>query len=78
MPLRGGTGEIVGTFGVSRDITPRKEAELRARRYADEIRGIKEELEADVRMAGELQKSFFPSAYPAFPGGAEPGGSCVG
>lgn len=70
MPLRDEQGHIIGTFGISRDITERKEAELRARRYSDEINAIKEEMEYDVRMAGRLQKNFAPAGYPAFPEGA--------
>ncbi|HEY5621211.1 MAG TPA: PP2C family protein-serine/threonine phosphatase, partial [Pontiella sp.] len=35
-------------------------------------RRIKEEMEDDVRMAGELQKKFFPSSYPEFPKGVPP------
>ncbi len=73
MPLLDEAGRIIGTFGISRDITEHKEAELRAREYAGQIREIKEEMEEDVRMAGELQKNFSPSVYPAFPEGADPG-----
>jgi sigma-B regulation protein RsbU (phosphoserine phosphatase) len=77
MPLKDPAGNIVGTFGVSRDITAHKQAELRAAYYAEQIRGIKEEMEEEVRMAGELQKTFFPHNYPVFPTGASSEESAV-
>jgi len=72
MPLLNRVGEIIGTFGISRNISELKEAELRAERYAKEIRAIKESLEEDVRMAAGLQKTFFPHSYPVFPEGSAP------
>ncbi len=77
MPLRDAEGHIIGTFGISRDITDHKEAELRAAYYAEQVRRIKEGMEDDVRMAAELQKTFFPRSYPAFPGGVSESQSCI-
>lgn len=70
MPLIDDDGHVVGTFGISRNITDHKLAELKIEQYAEKMRRIKEEMEEDLRMAAELQKTFFPRSYPVFPAGA--------
>jgi sigma-B regulation protein RsbU (phosphoserine phosphatase) len=75
MPLRDWDGSVIGTFGISRDITAKKEAELLAAAYADEIKRLKDVMEDDLHMAGELQKAFFPQRYPVFPADATPANS---
>jgi len=77
MPLRSDDGRIIGTFGLSRNITEHKEAELQAAYFSSQVSRIKEDMEDDVRMAGELQKKFFPSSYPDFPKGAPPEAQCI-
>lgn len=77
MPLYNDDGVVVGAFGISRDITAHKEAEIAAAKYAEENRRFREDLEDDLRMAAQLQKTFFPTTYPVFPAGVESIDSCV-
>lgn len=72
MPLYDAEEKIIGTFGISRDITDHKNAEIRAARYAEENQRFRFQMESELQIAGQLQKTFFPTAYPAFPEGAPP------
>ncbi len=65
VPLRDLRDKIVGLVGISLDITERKRMEQELQRRTDEM-------EADVRMARQIQESFFSQAYPIFPRGVAP------
>lgn len=77
MPLRDSTGKIIGTFGLSREITEKKRAEAQLAKYADELRRRNEELEQDLGMARELQNALMPRLYPCFPHDANPSDSAL-
>jgi sigma-B regulation protein RsbU (phosphoserine phosphatase) len=67
MPLRDAQGKIIGTFGISRDITEKKRAAERLAMLAAELRAKNESLEQDLEMARELQSALLPQRFPNFP-----------
>ena len=67
MPLRDAQGKIIGTFGISRDITAKKRAAEKLDRLTEELRTKNEPLEQDLEMARELQSSLLPQRFPNFP-----------
>ena len=77
MPLCDPRGRIIGTFGVSRDITLRKRAEQELARVAGELRTKNQALEEDLGMARELQNALLPQQFPRFPRGSEEADSAI-
>ena len=70
VPLHDLRDNIIGVVGISHDITARKRTE-------QELQRRTAEMEADLRMARQIQESFFPQAYPVFPRGVPPNASAL-
>lgn len=70
MPLRDDSGRIIGTFGLSRDITERKHAEEQLARITEKLRAHNQALQEDLDMARELQSALLPQRFPHFPRGS--------
>ncbi len=65
MPLRNQSGRMVGTFGISRDITKRKLAELTLAERTQQLHKKNLQIEEELRMARELQIAMLPQSFPA-------------
>jgi len=64
MPLRNQSGRIVGTFGISRDITARKQAQLALADQSRLLHKKNQQIEDELRMARELQLAMLPQDFP--------------
>ncbi len=65
-PLYSNDGKILGSFGISRDITDRKHSELKLQHLAEELQRKNSQIEADMEMAKKVQSAFIPKSYPSF------------
>jgi phosphoserine phosphatase RsbU/P len=65
MPLRNQSGRIVGTFGISRDITKRKLAEFALAEQTQLLAKKNQQIEDELKMARELQLAMLPQDFPS-------------
>lgn len=70
VPLRDLRDRVVGLVGISHDITKRKLTEEELQRRTDQM-------EADLRMARQIQDIFLPHLLPVFPRGVPPEASAL-
>lgn len=67
LPLRDNSGKVIGTFGISRDITGRKNAELALAERTRQLQQKNEQIADELKMARELQLAMLPQKFPCLP-----------
>jgi phosphoserine phosphatase RsbU/P len=72
LPLRNPEGRIVGTFGISRDITKRKLAEQALAERTRQLEKKNQQIEEEMKMARELQLAMLPQKFPTVPANMPP------
>ena len=73
VPLRNLSGQLVGTFGISRDITKRKHAEQALVESTRQLQEKTRQIEDELKMARELQLAMLPQKFPDVSGGQPAG-----
>ena len=78
VPLRNLSGQLVGTFGISRDITKRKHAEQALAESTRQLQEKTRQIEDELKMARELQLAMLPQKFPDVSGGQRGPGKHLG
>ena len=74
MPLVDRMGEIVGTFGVSSDVTELVRTQQSLAEAAAALQQRNDEIEEELALAREVQQALLPHEYPVVPRGCAHGG----
>jgi len=77
MPLRDAEGHVIGTFGISRDITERRRMQDALARRTRELEQKNQQIAEELKMARELQLAMLPHTFPAFLNGRAAGESAL-
>jgi len=64
VPIRNKTGAIVGTVGITRDITERVKAEKELAEVKERLEATMQGIQEELEMARQIQKSLLPTTLP--------------
>jgi sigma-B regulation protein RsbU (phosphoserine phosphatase) len=67
VPLRDGTGEIIGTCGISRDVTEQHAQSEKLKEYTETLAEKQAQMDQELALAREVQFALLPQSYPRFP-----------
>jgi phosphoserine phosphatase RsbU/P len=77
MPLRDNSGAIIGTCGISRDVTEQHAQSQKLKEYSEALAEKQAQMDQELALAREVQFALLPQAYPRFPRSATEAASAL-
>jgi len=77
VPMRDVNGKIIGTCGISRDVTEEHQKSEQLAEYAQALAEKQAQMEEELVLARQVQQALLPQRYPSFPRGSAPQDSAL-